>query len=62
MIYHIIMRPIPQETVNNIISLLNQGLSTRKIGKIYKVSNFTVQKILNIDCPNVEIKKGGRPK
>lgn len=56
------MRPIPQEIVNNIISLLNQGLSTRKIGKICKVSNFTVQKLRNIHCPNVEIKKGGRPK
>ena len=56
------MRPIPQEIVNNIISLLNQGLSTRKIGKICKVSNFTVQKLRNIHCPNVEIKKGGRQK
>ena len=56
------MRPIPQDIVNIIISLLNQGLSTRKIGKICKVSNFTVQKIRNIHFQNVEIKKGGRPK
>jgi transposase len=56
------MRPVSPDTLNNIISLLNQGLSTREIAKKCKVSSSTVQKFRKIHCPNVEIKKGGRPK
>ena len=56
------MRPISPDIVNNIVALLGQGLSTRKIMKICKVSTSTVQKYRKIHCPDVEIKKGGRPK
>ena len=61
-VYIVIMRPISPDVVNNIIALLDQGLSTRKIMKICKVGTGTIQKYRKIHCPDAEIKKGGRPK
>ena len=56
------MRPLTPDTLNNIISLINQGLSTREISKKCKVSNSTVQKYRKIHCKDVEMKKAGRPR
>ena len=55
------MKKIPLDTKNSIITLLDNGLSARKIHEQLNISPRTVDKIRREARPNVTISKGGWP-
>ena len=55
------MRPLPQQTVNDILSLLDQGLSLSQISTQTGVHPSTVSKIRSKLRFNLPKSKGGRP-
>jgi transposase len=55
------MHPISENTKNNIISALRQGLSTRKVAKMCGVCQFTVCKVYKEYIPNLRLSSPGRP-
>src|SRR5213080_3478670 len=55
------MKKIPLDTRNSIITLLDNGLSARKIHERLNVSPRTVDKIRRETRPNATVAKGGRP-
>jgi transposase len=55
------MRPIPEDTRNNILSLVDTGLSSRKIAARLGVSHATVNRVRAKARPCVQKSRGGRP-
>ncbi|KAJ8463965.1 hypothetical protein ONZ51_g9903 [Trametes cubensis] len=55
------MRPLPQQTVNDILSLLDQGLSLSQIPTQTGVHTSTISKICSKLRFNLPKSKGGRP-
>jgi len=55
------MKPISEKTRNNIISLLDRGLSTHQIAIQLGIAQSTVMKIRKISRPNIQNSAGGRP-
>ena len=55
------MRPLPQQTVNDILSLLDQGLSLSQISTQTGVHTSTISKICSKLRFNLPKSKGGRP-
>lgn len=55
------MKPISEETHNNIISLLDSGLSSRKIGAQLGVNPVTVGRVRARTRPDMQKSRGGRP-
>jgi len=55
------MKPISQETYNNILSLLDKGLSLYQIAAQLDVGQTTVFKVRNEARPNILKSPGGRP-
>ena len=55
------MKPISQVTYNNILSLLDKGLSLRQIATQLDVGQTTVFKVGNEARPNILKSPGGRP-
>jgi transposase len=55
------MKPISKEISNNIITLLDSGLSLRQIGLQLGVSHLTVRRVRDKARPNIQKGQGGRP-
>jgi transposase len=55
------MKTISDETRSNIISLVDDGLSSRQVAKQLGVSNATVSRVRACARPNVQTNPGGRP-
>jgi transposase len=55
------MKPITQETRNNIISQLNSGKSTRQVAIRLNVSHITVSRVRAETKPDTKKGQGGRP-
>ena len=55
------MKPISEETHNNIISLLDSGLSSRKIGARLGVNSVTMDRVRARTKPGMQKGRGGRP-
>ena len=55
------MKPISEEARNNIISLLDNGLSSRQIEAHLTVCRRTVDKVRAEARPDVKNDQGGRP-
>ncbi|CAK9820118.1 Transposable element Tcb1 transposase [Anthophora quadrimaculata] len=56
------MKSIAPNCLKKVISLLNDGLSTRKTAKNCSVSQSTVQRIRKKYCKSILLNVGGRPK
>lgn len=56
------MRPISAQKRSDILALLDEGLSTRKIAAKVGVSNFTANKVRNEMRPDTTTSNGGRPR
>ena len=56
------MRPISQQKQNDLIALLNQGLSTRKIASQLRIGKSTVWKIRKQFVPELKLPAKGRPR
>lgn len=54
------MRPIPEDTINNIKSLLLEGLSTREVAVRLGVSQPTIARIKKKHLPELQVPKKGR--
>jgi transposase len=55
------MKPITEEMRNNVISLLDAGLSTRQIARDLDLGNATVHRVREKARPNAQKSRGGRP-
>ena len=55
------MKPISEETRNNILSLLDNGLSSRKITAQLGVSRATIDRIREKSRTDIQKSRGGRP-
>lgn len=55
------MKPISQDTVNNVLSLLDSGLTGREIATRLGISTGKVSNIRSKHRPDLEKAKGGRP-
>lgn len=55
------MKPISEETYNNVVSLLDRGLSARKIATELGVSRATVDRVRAKSRPDIPKNQGGRP-
>jgi transposase len=55
------MKPISEQTYNNIVSLLDHNLSLRQIATQLGISKTTVSKVRDEARPDKEKSKGGRP-
>ena len=56
------MKKISTDTRNNIITLIDKGLSAHKIHEQLGVSPRTVDKIRKETRPNITVARGGRPR
>lgn len=55
------MKPISEQTYNNIVSLLDHNLSLRQIATQLGISKSTVSKVRNESRSNIQKSQGGRP-
>ena len=55
------MKPLAEETINNVRQQLRQGRSARKVASNLKVSISSALKIRNMDKENIPAPKMGRP-
>lgn len=55
------MKPIPEQTRNNILSLLDNGLTSRKIAAQLGVSRATVDRLRAKLRTDIQKSRGGRP-
>ena len=55
------MHPISYNQQQNILSLLQQGLSTRQVALQYHVNQKTVQRLRKTHLPDLNLSLGGRP-
>ena len=55
------MKPISEETRNNILSLLDNGLSSRKITAQLGVSRATIDRIREKSRTDIQKSRGGQP-
>ena len=55
------MRQISEDIKNNVISSIDQGISSRQIAKRLGISSTTIDKVKKKYCPNKKKSKGGRP-
>ena len=55
------MKPISEETYNNVVSLLDRGLSARKIATELGVSRATVDSLCEKSRPDIQKSQGGQP-
>ena len=55
------MKSIPEETRNNILSLLDNGLSSRKIAAQLGISRAKIDRIRARSRSNIQKSQGGRP-
>ena len=54
------MKSIPEETHNNVLSLLDNGLSSRKIAVQLGVSRATIDRIREKSRTDIQKSRGGR--
>ena len=54
------MKKISDTMCSTIMSLLDDGLSSRQIASRVKVNHHTVDKIYVVYCPDIQKPKGGR--
>ena len=55
------MKSIPEETCNDILSFLDNGLSSRKIAAQLGISRATIDRIHARSRPDIQKSQGGRP-
>ena len=55
------MKAIPQETIDNVIVMLDSGQSTRAIARETGISTGSVSNLINRHCPDLYRRSAGRP-